>query len=127
MNPILEHRLLLTKISNDFIARQKRTAEQQEALRKLNTNNEEWSPDIVLPEAQRTQQTDIGSVNVRSDIEIEVTDCMALVKAVANADFPLDYLTVNIAYIKKDVKQFNWSVIPGIKIIPSTVITGRGK
>jgi len=115
------------KISNDYLDRVRRTAEQQENLRKLNTNGEEWSPDVVLPEAQGTIQTPNGFVNVRSDFNVEVTDRMALIKAVADADCSIDYLIVNIAFIKKDLKQFGWANIPGIKTVPSTVITGREK
>ena len=115
------------KLSNDYLEREKRTAEQQENLRKLNTNNDEWSPEIVLPEAQRSMEVDNGSVNVRPDIEIEVDDKKALIQSVAMSEWPLDYLTINLAYIKKDVKEKGWTNIPGIKITKSTVVTGRTK
>jgi len=115
------------KISNDYLERERRTAEQQENLRKLNTNNEEWSPDIVLPEAQRSLQVDGGSVNVRPKKKIEVIDKKVFIQWVAKSDWPLDFLTINVSYIEKEINEKNWTNIPGIKIYTGTVITGRGK
>jgi len=115
------------KISNDYLERERRTAEQQENLRKLNTNNEEWSPDIVLPEAQRSLQVDGGSVNVRPKKKIEVIDKKALIQSVAKSDWPLDFLTINVSYIEKGINEQGWTNIPGIAIYTGTVITGREK
>jgi len=128
IKPYLDARVIVDeKISSDYLEREQHTAELQENLRKLNTNNEEWSPDIVLPRAQGTIQTPNGFVNVRSDFNVEVTDRMALIKAVADADCSINYLIVDTAFIKKDLKQFGWANIPGIKTVAATVITGREK
>ena len=128
VSPFIEIRKILAKkIGDDYITRETITAEKQEALRKLNTNNEEWSPDIVLAQAQRTITVDCGSVNVRPKKKIKITDKKALIQSVARSDWPLDFLTINIPYIEREVSECNWSNIPGITIGTGTVVTGREK
>ena len=128
IKPYLDAQVIVDeKISKDYLERERRTAEQQENLRKLNTNGEEWSPDVVLPETQRSLQVDGGSVNVRPKKKIEVTDKKALIQSVARSDWPLDFLIINVPYIEKEVSECNWSNIPGITIGTGTVVTGREK
>jgi phage gp36-like protein len=84
-------------------------------------------PDIKLAEPERSTKTDFGSTNVRTEFAVEVTDKMALIRHVAQANLFSGYLEVDLAYAKRDINKNNWKDIPGLKITEVPKVSGRSK
>lgn len=114
-------------LRKEYIARVKEHDLQQAQVRQMESGGEGFLPDYVAPALNNTIETELGTVNVRPEPKIEVKDKMALIKAIAACEWPLTYVEIDTAFIKKDVKERNWHDIPGIEILPSAVVTGRVK
>lgn len=114
------------KIGEDYLKRKDEVTNAESEINQAIMGSD-FMPMVVLPQAERTIQTEIGSVNVRPDIQLEITDKMELVRAIAFTESLLGYVEIDLGFIKRDIKKNNWANIPGIRIKQRPVIGGRAK
>jgi hypothetical protein len=120
--------ILDEKIGRDYFDRRDDVKRAEEEINQLADDNEtNFLPTIILPPAERTIQTEIGSLNIRPDVVIEITDKMKIVKNVAKCNYELGYVEIDLSFVKKDYNIHHWSKMPGFKIKDKPVITGRPK
>jgi hypothetical protein len=73
-------------------------------------------PAVVVPEVERTTRMDEGTVSTVKDIEIEIVDVKAVLRAVVDGKLPVSIVTVNDAKLKKAIKDFDIKVLDGVVI-----------
>jgi hypothetical protein len=62
-------------------------------------------PVIVVPEVEKTVQTDAGSITQRKDIEVIITDPMKILQAVIDGRIPLSVVALNATVLKRVIKD----------------------
>ena len=80
----------------------------------------------AMVRAMPTEAPKVKGISSRTDYDFEVSDKMALIKAVAAGTAPLVYLDINDQAIRKVVKALGMDAqIPGIVVKEKTVVAAR--
>jgi len=82
-------------------------------------------PVAPTPKVEQTVRTEAGSITMRKDIEVSVSDKMAVVRAVASGQLPDILLDVNVGAAKKYAKATGKMVLPGFRVAETVVTSGR--
>jgi hypothetical protein len=73
-------------------------------------------PAIVQPEVEKTTYMDAGTISQKKDIEVEVIDSFALIKAVASGAVPPTIIKIDEGALKKYIKAAGLKQVPGCQI-----------
>jgi hypothetical protein len=96
-------------------AEEKGKIEKAEALREK-AEDVYIPPAVVVPEVERTTRMDEGTVSTVKDIEIEIADVKAVLRAVVDGKLPVSIVSVNEAKLKKAIKDFDLKALDGVVI-----------
>ena len=90
------------------------------------TDVEVEAPRPPAPVVPQTLRTDNGTVAQRRDVEVTITDQMAVLKAVVAGDLPIGVITIHESKIKAHVKLTGVMQIPGCSIRQIVAATYKG-
>jgi hypothetical protein len=87
--------------------------------------SDDFTPDVVLPETEKTVKTESGSTSIRKDIKVSIADKMTIIRAIAECKLPLILADIDIGASKRFFKASGLMQAPGFKIEEDAVIAGR--
>jgi colicin import membrane protein len=103
-------------------AREKGNEEKAEVLQER-AENVFIPPAIVVPEIEKTNKTDAGTMSQRKDISVKITDPLQVIKAVAEGRLPIGIININETKLKQAVKLAGITQMAGCVI--EEVITAQ--
>lgn len=96
-------------------AEEKGKTEKAEALREM-VEDVYIPPVAAVPEVEKTTRMDAGTVSTTTDIEIEIADVKAVLRAIVDGKLPVTIATINEAKLKKAIKDFALHAVDGVVI-----------
>ena len=96
-------------------AEEKGQTEKAEALREK-ADMVIIPPVIIVPEVEKTVQTDAGSITQRKDIEVTITDAKKILQAVIDGRLPIGCVNINETVLKRAIKDNAINALDGCVI-----------
>lgn len=73
-------------------------------------------PAVVVPEVEKTTRMEAGTVSAKKDIDIEITDEMAILKAIIAGTLPISIITISESKLKQAIKLHQIERLDGVII-----------
>jgi len=83
------------------------------------------APIVPVEKVDKTSRSDAGSITARSDIQVELVNKAAVLRAVIDGILPGTLVEVNVGAAKRYAKASGLKSMPGFRITETAVISGR--